>query len=1155
MLVFLFLLFVFGLFIFYVDAVASTEFDGEGTAENPYQIKSADDLVRLAKMVNIQEKSYYQQHFALTHNIDMSGIEFTPIGVFGSGHYFFGVLDGNGYTIKNISINIPDSNNGIFGMLGGTVCNLTIDGGMISGACCGIISSHAAIPQAVIANCKINNVTVDAFRAGGVVDNFSGSVLNCITTGCKLIGTNNYGGISSYAIEGDSYGNYYSISANNKPEAMEVFVEGSEQIDFYNADVEKVAEKLNTNYRHHSIYSAKDFGIFNIWVSSAEGNLELSDTKQIERFLSNISKLSGRGSMDDPYYINNADDLSIFRDAVNSGYDFYNEYVRQNADIDLVNEVWTPIGQYGEGNYFYGTYDGNGHVISNIYTVNDNTGGFFGVLGGTVANLGIESGLIQGRYCGGITALAASSSAMVVNCYNKADVVGISRAGGIVDNFQGSVIGCWSDCNLKGDIIGGISSYYAQMINMCKTSFSVLAPEDTMTGIIVGSDANTILSGDETQKIKEELNNSISRVKKLSGVKIPLYSFSTNNRQLCFSDKPYTLNLTEWINNHTVLVAFLVFVIVILCLSFFKVGPQKLYEDDRKWWKKFILVFAPVFLFFYMFLIHSPIEFFIINNSEFDFVFGDFAYKYITLALLGSVLISALFASLAGKICDVLTCAVLGLNLGMYIQLNFMNNSLGLLDGTEKKVDVTGNYINILIWIILFILPFILYIFIKNWRKVIVFVCGTLCLMQITSIVTLIVQSPNSVFERKTKQYYLAANEQYTVSADNNIIILVIDAYSNSYINEFFEKYPEVKDVVKDFTYYSNTDCHYEGSVFSINYIASGTEWNPSISIDKWCSTAWKNEKNRNFYSRLNEKNYVFNIYTNQIDYLSNDAKEDMIGKVANIVEMEYNYQINDEVMFDLFTSASIYRFVPMLFKEQCQFTATDYGPAYVLYCKSNNSIDTNVRHDNAEFYQDLMNKRLKTNNSHNYYILQHLAGVHGPYNVNEDCQEVPESTLLETERGCWRYIEEYINQLKELGVYDNSTIIITADHGEHHEYNDAQPIFFVKSINESHNEYVETNAPISFTDLMPTILYLSGADYSDFGTTIYEHSEDEQRERTLFVRMYDTELPDVPKRDSPTKSKLNCFYKYVYTGDIEDLRELGKTGPTEKIPWTDAFY
>ena len=109
----------------------STEFSGEGTAEKPFLLYNADDLLLLSKLVNEEEKEFRDQYFALANDIDMSGIEFTPIGKCGSGHYFWGCFDGNGYAIKNILIDIPDSNNGLFGELGGIAVNIIIDGGEI----------------------------------------------------------------------------------------------------------------------------------------------------------------------------------------------------------------------------------------------------------------------------------------------------------------------------------------------------------------------------------------------------------------------------------------------------------------------------------------------------------------------------------------------------------------------------------------------------------------------------------------------------------------------------------------------------------------------------------------------------------------------------------------------------------------------------------------------------------------------------------------------------------------------------------------------------------------------------------------------------------------------------------------------------------------
>lgn len=85
---------------------------------------------------------------------------------------------------------------------------------------------------------------------------------------------------------------------------------------------------------------------------------------------------SGNGTSSDPYVINTADQLKGFRDAVNDGacgtlnsntnsIDHPKHlYVKLGADIDLGNASWKPIGE--GANTFRGTFDGNGHIISNF---------------------------------------------------------------------------------------------------------------------------------------------------------------------------------------------------------------------------------------------------------------------------------------------------------------------------------------------------------------------------------------------------------------------------------------------------------------------------------------------------------------------------------------------------------------------------------------------------------------------------------------------------------------------------------------------------------------------------------------------------------------------------------------------------------------------
>lgn len=86
---------------------------GSGSAEDPYQIATAEDLMLLSEYVNQINTS---AHFKLTADIDMTDSLWTPIGRYFYGNSdnpldfyhpiaFHGVLDGNGHIIKNLTIN------------------------------------------------------------------------------------------------------------------------------------------------------------------------------------------------------------------------------------------------------------------------------------------------------------------------------------------------------------------------------------------------------------------------------------------------------------------------------------------------------------------------------------------------------------------------------------------------------------------------------------------------------------------------------------------------------------------------------------------------------------------------------------------------------------------------------------------------------------------------------------------------------------------------------------------------------------------------------------------------------------------------------------------------------------------------------------------
>ncbi|WP_443638849.1 stalk domain-containing protein, partial [Anaerotignum faecicola] len=168
-----------------VSGNETADFEGEGTAANPYKIQNVDDLKLLAENVNNGE-AYANTYFKLTANIDLNNEpNWTPIGK--SGLPFQGTFDGYGYQITNLKISNGGQYAGLFGYTEGAViknCNVTgeINGYNHTG---GIVGS--ANVNTKIRNCSFQgNVEGNGEKRGGIVGHTS---IGCDVSGCFVTGT------------------------------------------------------------------------------------------------------------------------------------------------------------------------------------------------------------------------------------------------------------------------------------------------------------------------------------------------------------------------------------------------------------------------------------------------------------------------------------------------------------------------------------------------------------------------------------------------------------------------------------------------------------------------------------------------------------------------------------------------------------------------------------------------------------------------------------------------------------------------------------------------------------------------------------------------------------------------------------------------------
>ena len=105
------------------------ELAGSGTADAPYLLANAEDLKAFRDLVNAEDSSSLCAR--LTADIDLGNEEWEPFNS-KSGYVttaYAGVFDGDGHTIRGLSINATTANQGLFSVINGaTVKNLNVKG-------------------------------------------------------------------------------------------------------------------------------------------------------------------------------------------------------------------------------------------------------------------------------------------------------------------------------------------------------------------------------------------------------------------------------------------------------------------------------------------------------------------------------------------------------------------------------------------------------------------------------------------------------------------------------------------------------------------------------------------------------------------------------------------------------------------------------------------------------------------------------------------------------------------------------------------------------------------------------------------------------------------------------------------------------------------
>ena len=570
-----------------------------------------------------------------------------------------------------------------------------------------------------------------------------------------------------------------------------------------------------------------------------------------------------------------------------------------------------------------------------------------------------------------------------------------------------------------------------------------------------------------------------------------------------------------------------------------------------------------------MYFIYGVYETYFANMSEWKFIFMDILPPSLMISAILILLSCGAAYFIKGKNLDFIAMILTALCVISYIQNAFLNVST-FINGAQENASNTVTIINLLLWLgIIVLIPYIIYCCCNKSMKNILRICsaatGLLLIMQGSALSYMMINGLSEKQSREKTGYTLSGAEQYEVSSNENVIVFIMDTYYSGFFDEWLENHPEYYDTLSDFIYFDDVNSEVLHTAFSMPSLLTAHELDYTISLVESDKNCWESNEANFFYSSMHDDGYAVRLYTDSDKY--SGGAENMLGKIDNVCEYTAVYTSKKIPTYFSLARLSAYKFLPLSLKNVFyvsdsylvnQYTTSDSATANIDLSdweqSPQSSKSRGIDYYNFDYYSSLT-KGLSTTDK-KLCIFQHIHGMHTPYiSVHSNSLEPrADIDMNAAQEGCMEILTNYISQLKEIGVYDNSTIILTADHGMPSSIYTGSPIMLIKPQGRTSDRLVINSAPGNLqTDLLPTILDSIGLEHEPLEYSLMEIDENMQRERTLRILGYSFDCPDVPKCEAIGSSQHNSFDEYKYTGRYSET-DFNSIEPT-KYPITDYWW
>jgi len=561
--------------------------------------------------------------------------------------------------------------------------------------------------------------------------------------------------------------------------------------------------------------------------------------------------------------------------------------------------------------------------------------------------------------------------------------------------------------------------------------------------------------------------------------------------------------------------------------------PNKLLQQSI--FKRLRFAIAPALLLCANLVLFGSFAVFVGNPGEFLVAYREALALLLlpaSVVFIGLVLLATLLGPKRGRLYNAL---IVFLATVTYIHGSLLLWNTGVLDGAAlDHTESRRSIIDAIIWLLLagLALRYRQWLALHGWK-----LCSVLLLFQLIGVT---VQFPRLA---QTPHSTLAMPDQLPeFSKDKNVIHIVLDAFQANVFEHLLNENPQLAEQLTGFTFFRDALTASDVTYLSVPAALSGKAFTNETTITEYHQQTLGGA---NLYTFLADNDFAIDVATPVWWNQGNDLFARYYRIPAPYADREQAILSTALLLMDI----SIYRQMPYFLKA-------------LVYNHGNWQLSSRlIAQPELQFQHFAHNKflrdlsiRMNAGASQAKYKFIHLVTPHAPLVSRADCSftgaELKYSMdAFSAQSSCTLHnLLGFIQKLKDLDLYDRSTLIIHGDHGGgvafamhdadgnpttssqalHRMWGNPLPLVLVKPPGVTGSLKI-SETPVSLLDIPATVADLLEKDNPFPGISMYGADHPAVTERVYFHST-------MHRNDAAAKDHFDNFSSYTVTGSIYDV-------------------